>query len=195
MNTFTNIILFVVIIFGYADAMADDDRKKKVVPVDVINKTLQVKVVNRENKAIPVTVTKLPVVADRIQTTLDILLHEGLYFGCVLYSPPTDKRLIINQVSGDFSIPVAGDQRGSILIRTLPDLGTSAFARHYFAFTATGQVRGGRAQYIFNEQPNIFHDGSYGPVQLCLERGEEPNNLSDLAFGSITLSGKLETLQ
>lgn len=129
-----------------------------------------------------------------IQTTLDIQLDGGEYFGCALFSPPSDTRLILDQISADFSIPIAGDQRGSILVRTLPDPGTSPFARHYFAFTATGQVRGGRAQYIFNEQPNIFHDGSNGPLQVCLERGEEPNNVADIAFGSITLSGSLESL-
>jgi hypothetical protein len=131
---------------------------------------------------------------ERIQTTLDIQLHGGEYFGCVLFSPPSDTRLILDQISADFSIPIAGDQRGSVLVRTLPDPGTSSFARHYFAFTATGQVRGGRAQYIFNEQPSIFHDASNGPLQICLQRGEEPNNVADIAFGSITLSGSLESM-
>jgi hypothetical protein len=129
----------------------------------------------------------------RVQTTLDVQLADGEEFACVMWSPESDALFNLDQISGDVSIPVAGDQRGSVLVRTLPDPGISPFARHYFSLTATGQVRGEIAQYLFNAQPKIYHDPTLGPLQICLERGDAPSNVSGTAFGSITLSGSQES--
>ena len=156
------------------------------------------KVINDEDAAIPVTVTKLPVVAERIQGTVDIQLLEGESFGCIFYPVQADKRLIIDQVSASVGVPVAEDQRAVLFLRSQPNSGTGEFARYFFALTPTGAnylpIGPEHHNWIVNQQPNIYHDGNQGPLQICLERGPHTGPLPHTAFASVTIAGRLEQL-
>lgn len=174
-----------------------------VKPVEVVNAVITVEGTVQAELDEPVDVEivnadPVPVVLGepvRYQQSVDVLVPPGEGFACSEISFPAGTRFLLNQISGDVRLPTDGDQRAIVFVTTAPDANPASIAvRHVFPLTATESniSVGPQAQnFVFNEQPNIFHDAYSVPFQVCISRGPTPGGLTGNAFGRLVVSGEL----
>lgn len=145
---------------------------------------------------IPVFFTSGP--ENRQQTTLDVMINPGEATGCAQLGVPSDKRLLINQISGQVNLSSTSQERAVVTVDTMPDSGLGSPSTHYFHLTPVGVniFEDRRTQtYVLNDQPNIYHDGDMGAVKVCIARGPIPNSFGRSVVGKITVSGVLKGIR
>ena len=205
MKKLGQVIGFICFIPVFAVAQPKDEPVGATRPVYVVNESLRVEGNVTATFDQPLTVefptdNPVPVVfqsgaEDRLQASIDVTINAGETSGCTPFMVPSDKRLIINQISGDVLLSASSYERAIVTLHTGPDTGNYMTSTHYVQLTSVGANISDERRtetFIFNEQPNIFHDGNTGAMKVCISRGPRPGFFSLSANGRITISGILK---